>query len=99
MNPRNTIIAIFATLSASLALSEDFKTVNGKEYKNVAVTRVEPDGIVVKTKSGLSKVYFTELPNEVQRRFNYDPQQAAAFSAAEAANYAATQNQQQKQLE
>jgi hypothetical protein len=55
MNPRNTIIAIFATLSASLALSEDFKTVNGEEYKNVAVTRVEPDGIVVKTKSGLSR--------------------------------------------
>ena len=44
-------------------------------------------------------MYFTELPNEVQRRFNYDPQQAAAFSAAEAANYAAAQNQQQKQLE
>jgi hypothetical protein len=72
-----------STLSASLAFSEDFKTVNGKEYKNVAVTRIEPDGIVVKTKSGLSKVYFTELPNEVQRRFNYDPQQAAAFSASQ----------------
>jgi hypothetical protein len=94
-----TTLAISAVLSASLSLAEDFKTINGKEYKNVEVTRVEPDGIVLKTKSGISKVYFTELPKEVQQRFNYDPQQAAAYSAAEAANYAATQSQQQKQLD
>ena len=31
--------------------SEDFKTINGKKYKAVTVTRVEPDGIVVKTNS------------------------------------------------
>jgi len=35
-----------------LALSDDFKTVDGKEYKNVTVKRVEPDGIVVSSKSG-----------------------------------------------
>jgi hypothetical protein len=58
-------------LSASLALAEDFKTVNGKEYKNVTVSRVEADGIVIKGKSGISKVYFTELPKDVQERFHY----------------------------
>lgn len=58
---------------------------------------MEPGGVVLKTKSGNSKVYFAELPNEVQRRFNYDPQQAAAYSAAEAADYKAIQNQLQKQ--
>ena len=99
MNPRKTIIAILAALSVSLALADDFKTNNGKEYKDATVTQVEPDGIVVKTKSGISKLYFQELPKHVQQRFNYDPQQAAAFSAAEAANYAATQNQQQKQID
>jgi len=46
VTPRKTIIAILATLSASLALAEDFKTVNGKEYKNVTVTSVEADGMV-----------------------------------------------------
>ena len=84
---------MLAALSASLALAEDFKTINGKEYKDGTVTRIEPDGILLKTKSGMSKIYFTELPKEVQQRFNYNPQQAAAFSAAEAANYVATQNQ------
>jgi hypothetical protein len=51
---------------ASIALADDFKTTDGKEYKNVTVKRVEPDGIVLSSKSGISKVYFTELPKEVQ---------------------------------
>jgi len=65
-----TALSIFA-LSASLALAEDFKTVNGKEYKNATVSRVEPDGIVLIYKSGIAKVYFIELPKEVQERFHY----------------------------
>ncbi len=56
-----TTLAILAALSASLAFSEDFKTNDGKEYKNATVKRVEPDGIIVKTNSGISKLYFTEL--------------------------------------
>jgi hypothetical protein len=51
---------------AAAALSDDFKTLNGKEFKDATITRVEPDGIVVKTTSGMSKVYFAELPKEVQ---------------------------------
>ena len=65
-----TALSIFA-LSASLALAEDFKTLNGKEYKNATVSRVEPDGIVLIYKSEIAKVYFIELPKEVQERFLY----------------------------
>jgi hypothetical protein len=79
---------------ASVALAEDFTTVNGKEYKDATVTRVDPDGIVVKTKSAITKVYFTELPKQVQERFHYDSQKAAAYSAEQTANYAAYQKQQ-----
>lgn len=63
------MLAILVTLPTWVALAEDFKTVNGKEYKDATVSHVEPDGIVLKTKSGISKVYFTELPNDVQERF------------------------------
>ena len=73
-----TTITILAVLFASLAFSEDFKTINGKEYKNVTVSRVEPDGIVLKTKSGISKVYFRELPKEVQERFLPSPAKTGA---------------------
>ena len=62
---------ILAVLFASLALSEDFKTTNGKVYKDATVSRVEADGIELKTKAGISKVYFAELPQEVQERFNW----------------------------
>ena len=64
MNPRKTTIAILAALSVSLALADDIKTINGKEYKNATVSRVEADGIVLRTKSGITKVYFSELPKE-----------------------------------
>ena len=79
---------------AAAALSEDFKTVNGKEYKDATVTRVEPDGVVLKTKSGVAKVYFAELPKDVQERFHYDSEKAASYSAEQAANYTAYQKQQ-----
>ena len=71
MNPRNAIVGILAALSLSLALADDFKTINGKEYKNAEVSRVEADGIVIKTKTGISKIYFVELPKDVQERFHY----------------------------
>jgi sRNA-binding protein len=93
MNMKILPLLIFCV--ASVLVAEEFKTTDGKEYKDATVTRVEPDGIVVKTKSGISKLYFTELPREVQEKFHYDPQGATAYSAAQAANYAAYQKQQE----
>ena len=80
--------------SASVALADDFKAIDGKEYKNVKVSRVEPDGIVLVSKSGISKVYFTELPKEVQDRFHYDAAEATAYSAEQTASQMAFQTQQ-----
>ena len=88
------VLTFLILLFVGAAFSEDFKTINGKEFKDATITRVEPDGIVVKTKSGMSKVYFAELPKEVQERFHYDPQKASTYSAEQVANYAAYQNQQ-----
>ena len=78
-----TALTILAALFVSLALADDFKTINGKEYKNATVSRVEPDGILLKSSSGISKVYFTELPKKVQERFHYDREKAAAYSAGQ----------------
>jgi hypothetical protein len=79
-------VLILLILFASVVFADDFKTVNGKEYKNATVTGVEADGIIVETKGGISKVYFAELPTDVQERFHYDPQKAAAASAEQAAS-------------
>jgi hypothetical protein len=88
------VLALLILCFASAAFAEDFKTVNGKEYKDATVTRVEPDGIVVKTKSGVTKVYFVELPKDVQERFHYDSEKGASYSAEQAANHTAYQKQQ-----
>src|SRR5262245_50805494 len=90
------ILTILLLSFASAALSEDFHTVNGAEYKDATVTRVEPDGIIVKTNSGVTKVYFTELPKEVQEQFHYDSAKAASYSAEQAANYTTYQKQQEE---
>ena len=74
-------LTLLSICVASITIADDFKTTNGKEYKNATVTRVEPDGIMVKTKSVLVKLYFADLPKDVQQRLNYDPQRAAAYSA------------------
>ncbi len=81
---------------ASVALADDFKAIDGKEYKDVTVSRVEPDGIMLMSKSGISKVYFTELPKEVQERFHYDAAQATAYSAEQAASQEAYREQQEE---
>jgi len=75
MSPLFLRIAALVVCLGSKSLSDDFKTINETEYKNVQVSGIEPDGIMLKTKSGLTKVYFTELPKEVQQRFHYDAQQ------------------------
>jgi hypothetical protein len=87
---RQATLLILVSLSASLALAEDFKTVTGKEYKDATVSRVEPDGIVLKNKSGITKVYFTELPKDVQERFYYDSAQGAPTVAQQ--NAASTEH-------
>jgi len=95
MTHREIILVILTALYSSLALGEDFKTADGKEYKDAKVSRVEPDGIVLRTKWGISKLYFTELPKEVQERFHYDAGKAAAYSAEQSA----AQEQLRKQQE
>src|SRR5438067_9815267 len=72
MKPAVLIPAMVLALAVlQLALAEDFKTIHGKEYKNAEVSHVEADGIVIKTKTGISKIYFVELPKDVQERFHY----------------------------
>jgi len=80
----------------SVALSDDFKTLAGKEYKNATVSRVEPDGIVLTSKAGISKVYFTELPKDVQERFGYDSQKAGDYSAQQSAGFEQVRKQQEE---
>jgi hypothetical protein len=74
----NLLISLTVCL-ASIALAEDFKTIDRKEYKNAKVSRVEPDGIVIMFSGGIVKLPFVELPPEVQKKYGYDSQAAKDF--------------------
>ena len=73
-----TVLA-FAILQ--FARAEDFKTIHGKEYKNAEVSRIEADGIVIRTKTGISKIYFIELPEDVQERYRPRPAKTPPITA------------------
>lgn len=90
------LLVFLLVLVARGLLADDFKTLDGNEYKNVTVSRVEPDGIVLITSVGISKVYFTELPKEVQERFHYDQAKAAAYFSQQAATQDALGRQQEE---
>jgi hypothetical protein len=96
VNPR--VLSFLILSFISVAPADDFKTLTGKEYKDVTVSRVEPDGIVLTGKAGISKVYFTELPKDVQERFGYDPQKATDYSAQQNAGLEQVRKQQGEAL-
>ncbi|XHR27522.1 MAG: hypothetical protein ACFUZC_16450 [Chthoniobacteraceae bacterium] len=60
-------------------LADDLTTTDGRDYKNVTISRADPDGLVLVTDAGIEKVPFTALPAEIQQKYGYDPQKAAAF--------------------
>jgi hypothetical protein len=78
---------------ASVALADDFRTTNGSEYKNAQVSRVEPDGVVITFSGGIVKIPFNELSPEIQKKYGYDPQAAATYSAEQTERQAALAQQ------
>jgi len=65
---------VLSLVALQLAIADDFKTINGQEYKHATVSRVEPDGIVITFSGGIVKIPFTDLSPEIQKKYGYDPQ-------------------------
>lgn len=84
--------SIILALLVQLCVADDFTLTDGTEYKGVTVKRVEPDGIVVTTDSGITKLPFSKLPAEVQTAHGFNPSSADEFKkqqqALQAAAYA-----------
>lgn len=65
--------------------SNDLAAADGRIYRNVQVRKIEPDGLTLRHEAGLTKVAFPLLPEDWQRKYEYDPQQAARYERATAA--------------
>lgn len=72
-------LLLFVTLLLpATLLAEDLMTVGGKKYTGVTVTRVEADGLSISHDDGFAKIPFSDLPEELRKKYGYDPAKAAA---------------------
>jgi hypothetical protein len=60
--------------------------VGSKVYENVHVREVTPTSIVILYRGGLGSVALADLPPDLQQRFGYDPDKAAAVIARDKAD-------------
>ena len=74
--------------------SNDVATADGRIYRNVQVWKIEPDGLTLRHAEGLDKVEFPLLPEAWQKKYEYDPEMAAAYQRAVAAAFAEAERNQ-----
>jgi len=91
--------ALILSLSCALcgfAVADDMTLPNGKTYTNYKVSRVEPDGITLTHSSGITKLFFWELPPDIQKQYNYNPEKARTYNKQAQAQQAAAWARQQE---
>lgn len=62
----------------------------GKVYASCKLVSAEPDGITITYSTGVAKLYFSQLPEEIQTAFSYDPAKAKDYAAEVKAREGAT---------
>ena len=80
---RILLICLFA---ATLGFAEETNltiTVDGVTYRNVRFERVTPASVTIFYTTGVATIPLEKLPPELQKKFGYDPQQAAQWQAAQ----------------
>lgn len=75
------ILSLLLTISVCSAL--DITTRKGVTYKQVTVTKVDPDGIRIRHADGAATIPFANLPEALQRQYNYDPAKVARDAQAQ----------------
>lgn len=77
-------------LGGMLLRAEDWTTIDGKVYHQIKVIKVEPDAVTILYEDGGALVPLIMLPQELQKKFNYDA--ATAKAAADARQQADLEN-------
>jgi hypothetical protein len=67
-----------AVFTASVLFADDITTLSGVKYQSARVTRIEPDAVSVTHRFGVARIPFSDLPEDIRRKYGYNPQQAAA---------------------
>jgi hypothetical protein len=69
-------------------VTNEIVTISGGVYKQVEIKKVDPSGIVISYSIpsgglGIARLKFTDLPEQTQKRFGYDPLKAEVFELLE----------------
>jgi len=78
-----------STALSSNSLPREIVTADGTVYREVRLSRIEPDGLLVEYQPatggiGMGKLKFARLPASLQKQFGYDPLKASAFEHEQA---------------
>lgn len=89
-------VALCATLDA--AETNSITTRDGITYTNAVIQRADPNGIVIEYvprpgSVGIAKLKFANLPEEIQRRYNYNATDAQIFEQNQSAGIARRQEE------
>lgn len=81
-----TLLCSLALFAGHLVAKEpvvfkELKLEDGKVLKEAKVLRIDPDGLHVSHYDGVSKVKFENLPEEVQKQFEFDREAAENYRA------------------
>jgi hypothetical protein len=76
---RRVIYLSVGLVLARIAAGEDIVTSDGVTYKDARVTRNDPSSVEIVHRSGIATVSLATLPEEMQKKYGYDPVKAAAF--------------------
>ena len=72
--------AMAATAGNSLGA---ISTLNGKTFQNCQLLKIKAEGIIINHSEGITEIEYGLLPLDLQKRFGYDPRQAAALTEAQ----------------
>ncbi len=97
---RSTSPFILLFLASAVALAaEEIREIDGTTiYRKARVVEVAPDGIVVAHARGVTKVEFTRLSPEMQKRYGYDERRAKIFREQQTSRAAASEAERQRLL-
>lgn len=72
-------LSVFAGAAPEEPGPFDVETVDGAVFRNAQVRRIEPDGLTLSHDGGLAKVPFSRLPENLRRKYEYDPEEAERY--------------------
>jgi len=79
------IVAVSASLGHGSMVGDriDIQTLDGREFSNAKISRIEPDGLMVMTEDGITKVAFENMPQNLRSKFEAGPTEEPASHEAE----------------